>query len=116
MSVVPPRKLRSGKVIHKSSFIQNSSKSQLNMNSDWINRSNVDTDSNLPETHLDERSSSSQAEVNHQIVKSQTDTTEIKTLLVTLTQQVISRSEEETAPRASGSRTQKRVDKVTGDN
>ena len=86
------------------------------MNSDWINRANEDTDSNLPETHLDERNSSSQAEVNHQIVKSQNDTTEIKTLLATLTQQFISRSEEETAPRASGSRTQKRVDKVTGDN
>ena len=52
------------------------------------------------ESHRDERNSSSQAEMNYKINKLQTEMN-IRTLLATLTQQVISRPDEGNAPRAS---------------
>ena len=48
--------------------------------------------------------------MNHQIFKLQTEMNVNKTLPATLTQQVISRSEEGDALRVSSSRTQERVD------
>ena len=80
------------------------------MNSEPNNTANADFDSNSSEVHRDEVNSSSQAELNHQIFKLQTEANEIKSLLATLTQQVIFRPDEGNTMRACSSRTQERVD------
>ena len=100
MSVVSPRRLRSGKIINNYCTLGNSSKNHPNMDSDLNIAVNADSDSNSSESHQNGINSNSQAEMN-----------EIKGLLSTLTQQFTSRLKEGNALRASSSRNPERMDR-----
>ena len=80
------------------------------MDSDLNIANNADSESNSSETHQNDNSLNSQAEMNGQIARLQAKMNAIKGLLSTSTQQFTSRLEEGNAPRASSSRNPKRID------
>ena len=92
MGANSPQKLRSGNNSSNLYSTRNpfERKSSNHENSEQNNFANADSGSNLSESHREEINSASQAEMNHQVIKLQTKMNEIKTLLATLTQQVIS--------------------------
>ena len=63
------------------------------MDSQQINASNVDSDSYSSEFHQIGKSLDSETETNNQIIRLQAEMSEIKSILATLTQQVICRPE-----------------------
>ena len=81
------------------------------MSSEQNNTANADSDPNTFESHREERNSSSQAEMNHKINKLPTEMNEIRTLVATLTQQVIlNQRKERLREPLTNSRNQERVD------
>ena len=77
MIATSPRRLRCEKIIYKSYFIQRSSENHPSMDSNQNNVANIDSHSNSSENHQNGTTMNSQVKMNNQIVRLQTEVSEI---------------------------------------